>query len=65
MGATLSMLTLTVEVEWLPAASRATAYRVCEPYIVMPVESHVVVYVLGDEVEVISEPMLVVPSSLN
>jgi hypothetical protein len=31
----------------------------------MPVESHVVVYVLGDEVEVISEPMLVVPSSLN
>jgi hypothetical protein len=38
---------------------------VCEPYEVILVESHVVVYVFGDEVEVISEPIFVVPSSLN
>lgn len=56
---------MTVEVEWLPAASRATAYNVCELYVLIAVEFHVVVYVFGEEVEVISEPMFVVPSSLN
>ena len=38
---------------------------VCEPYVVMPVESQVVVYVFREEVEVICEPMGVTPSRRN
>jgi hypothetical protein len=38
---------------------------VCELYVVIPVESHVVEYVFGDEVEVMREPILVIPSSMN